>query len=286
MRLFKFLKSLTAKSTKPHSWDAEQADSSKAEDYLSLATDAKQAAEAAVKSGDFDEAWRLLHKVQYNYARYASVSRFTASQLLALDGSVREDLANVLRLEGRDDDALAEIIYWVASGSESVERHDQKLQAYLKRSSLDNVQLEDVKAFLSSVEVNPDFSVIRDKMTDWANGLGAETRCAQESVKPLSTEATETLSPNEDPVTSAHQLIRVLAEAEPLSQSELKRLWREQQEANKIDFVKIELMKPDAREEYIAELETEMTRRQNELENTPSARVWAKASDDRSNDLV
>ena len=237
MGLFKIFNLFSKRAVRSESPGTHQPDFSPEEDHRSLAAEAKRAAADAVESEDFDEAWRLLHLVKHHYALHAAESGFTASQLRTLDGSVHEDLANVLHLEGRDDEALIQIVYWVATSEKSISRHDRKISAYFKRCNFNNVQLDEVEAFVSSVKSNPDFRLIDHQVKKWSEGSGAPSDRTPASNSPTSPESSGKSSMSEDPgLAAARRVIQILSQTKPLSKSELATLRRRHEEASKIDW--------------------------------------------------
>ncbi|MGJ4728620.1 hypothetical protein [Luteimonas sp. SDU101] len=69
------------------------------EDYLGKAAEAGHNAKAAVKEHRFDDAWRFYAEQKSFYMQHAKAYEFTAARTLALDASVSEHLANILRME-------------------------------------------------------------------------------------------------------------------------------------------------------------------------------------------
>lgn len=136
-------------------------------DFLGKAADAKHDALTAVKAKQYAKAWRLFHEQKLNYMKHASRCNFTHLQTLALDGSVSEHLADVLRLEGKHTAALAHIVYWVASSSRKTKRQEQKLRAYFRRANLKNVEFQDLGQFMEGITENPDFRLVQDQMRRW-----------------------------------------------------------------------------------------------------------------------
>lgn len=137
------------------------------EDFLGFAAKAKHEALTAVRAKRYDDAWRLFHEQKLYYMKYAAKQHFTRLQTLALDGDVSEDLANVLRLEGKHSEALTHIIYWVASSSRKLKRHDSKLQAYFGRAKLQNAEFSELQRFIHHIRSNPEFAVIQSQVRRW-----------------------------------------------------------------------------------------------------------------------
>ncbi|WP_138725674.1 hypothetical protein [Pseudomonas lactis] len=137
-------------------------------DYLGPAAEAKRAGKAAVKAGRHDDAWGHFHDQKSLYMQHANRSGFTPSQVLALDSTVHVDLANILRLEKRDHEALAHILYVViAQGARASKQDEQKLVTYFKRCKLQNTDVADVKRFASSKIACPDFLSAQSKAKEW-----------------------------------------------------------------------------------------------------------------------
>lgn len=137
-------------------------------DFLGKAAEAGHKAKDAVKAKKYDEAWGLYHKQKELYMKHANRSGFTPMQVLALDASVHENLANILRLEGKHKDALANIVYWVIAGSERpIKRHKQKLQAYFNRCDFKNTSLEDAEKTLATISELPQYTLARSIVSGW-----------------------------------------------------------------------------------------------------------------------
>ncbi|GMU46360.1 MAG: hypothetical protein AMXMBFR26_11420 [Porticoccaceae bacterium] len=135
-------------------------------DYLGQAAEAGSKAGAAVKSGKFDEAWELYHKQKELYMKHAVRSEFTPAQVLALDGSVHEDLANILRLENKHGDALCHFIYSLVTSPKITKSQEKKLPAYVNRAKLKNGTLADVEAFIRDKR-SCDFRSVQLRVAAW-----------------------------------------------------------------------------------------------------------------------
>ena len=85
--------------------------------FLGDAAEFKQQGVLSVKNKEYSKAWEAFHKQKHCFMKHADEHNFTAQQTLALDASVGENLANILRLEGKHVDALVHIIYWVSTSS-------------------------------------------------------------------------------------------------------------------------------------------------------------------------
>lgn len=140
----------------------------KSEDHLGRAAEVKHAAYAAERAGDLDAAWRLHHERRQHYLKHAYRQRFTKTQTLALDADVAEDLANILRKEGRHLDAFVEILYWVTAQRRSpIKRHATKLQAYFKRSGISSISIDDVTSFVSGANT-VSYQSVRRAVATWS----------------------------------------------------------------------------------------------------------------------
>jgi hypothetical protein len=137
-------------------------------DYLGKAAEAGHKAQAAVKAKEFDKAWGLFHEQKSFYMQHANRSGFTKGQVLALDSQVHEDLANILRIENKNDDALVHILYWViANNDKPIKRHQQKLSAYFNRCKFGNTSIEEAINFSASNIANPDYVTAQSKVAEW-----------------------------------------------------------------------------------------------------------------------
>lgn len=138
------------------------------EDHLGRAATAKHAAYFAERAGDLDTAWRLHHERRTHYLRHANQQGFSKAQTLALDAEVSEDLANILRKEGRHLDAFIEILYWTtAQRKRPTKRHSSKLRTYFERSDISSVSLEEVTAFVSGAR-SVSYQSIRSAVSAWS----------------------------------------------------------------------------------------------------------------------
>lgn len=137
-------------------------------DYLARAAQAKHEAKAAVKNKNFDLAWRNFHIQKDNYLKHATKCSFTLRQTLALDACVHEEMANVLRMEGRHFQAFTDILYWVIAQSERTKkRHHTKLKAYFNRCKFTKIEFEDVEKFTQLYHKSPDFFTASNMVQEW-----------------------------------------------------------------------------------------------------------------------
>ncbi len=133
-------------------------------DFLGDAAEFKRQGMLAIKSKEYNEAWELFHKQKECYMKHSDEHSFTAQQTSALDASVSENLANILRLEGKHIDALIHIIYWVSTSSKVTKTQDKKLIAYFNRAKLNGVEASQVEKFIGT---SPNFQQIKTKLSEW-----------------------------------------------------------------------------------------------------------------------
>lgn len=106
------------------------------EDYLSSAAHEKQLAKDAIKGKRFDDAWRHLGNQKAYYLQHASKMRFTRLDTLVIEASPHEDMANILRIEGKHKQALSHIAYVYAAnyhGKRPLVTLEKKLETYFNR---------------------------------------------------------------------------------------------------------------------------------------------------------
>lgn len=137
------------------------------EDYLGQAAVLGQQSRAATKAGEYDRAWGLLHEQKSLYMKHASRCNWKAEDVLNLDGSVSQPLANILRLEGNHGQALVHILYWIITARNPIKGHDQKLKAYFDRCKFEGVSLDEAKQFIAQSKGQPDFAAIQSEIGKW-----------------------------------------------------------------------------------------------------------------------
>lgn len=169
MRFFSIFKSKKPKVDSEFQDYAEKVMSEFQEkNFLGKAAEAGQKAKAAVKSKKYDEAWSLYHEQKSFYMQHANQSGFTAKQALALDASVHEEMANILRLENKHKDALVDIVYWVMAGAEQpIKRHQQKLQSYFNRCKFKNTTLSEAFRTIDAQTKLPEFTLAKSLVYEW-----------------------------------------------------------------------------------------------------------------------
>lgn len=140
------------------------------EDFLGVAAQVGLKAKKAMKLKNFDEAWGLFQEQKFLYMKHANQAGFSAKQALALDSKVHEDMANILRQEGKHNDALVHIVYWVLAGSEQPKkRHDQKLQTYFNRCKSQKISFETAKENMNKLKKPVNFLDAKSIVSDWVD---------------------------------------------------------------------------------------------------------------------
>ncbi|MCE1270926.1 MAG: hypothetical protein LWW88_05095 [Acinetobacter sp.] len=132
-------------------------------DFLGDAAIKKKLGKQAIKDKKFDDAWRFFHEQKSLYLKHASRSGFDALSTLVIDASVHEDLANILRLEGKYRAALTNISY-VYKTSIAANRPITTLEKKLKSYFIKVYDINDFvrfKSLLKSLK-DSDFISVRD----------------------------------------------------------------------------------------------------------------------------
>lgn len=141
------------------------------EDHLGKAAIAKHAAKAAIKEKRFNDAWRLLHEQQEHWLSHANRARFSKAQTLSLLSSINEDFANIHRLESRHDDALAHIIYALATDRKPTQALQKKLGAYFKRCKFDSAYtVERAELGVKMLKKEPDLRMAQEFVSSLRDG--------------------------------------------------------------------------------------------------------------------
>jgi HSP90 family molecular chaperone len=137
-------------------------------DYLGKAADAGRKAKDAIKERKYDEAWKLYHQQKELYWKFASQYGHSPTQLLALDATVHEDLANILRLESKHTEAFVNILYWVMNdGGRRTKRQTTKLRAYFNRCKFKNLTLKEVEDYIGVNSYGTELTDARAIVMDW-----------------------------------------------------------------------------------------------------------------------
>ena len=155
------------KTNKPYKKIVVDINFPKHEDYLGKAADAKINALQSVKEGKYDKAWGLFQNQKKYYIQHALECKFTEHQMLALEVSVDEHLANILRLEGNHGGAFLSIMRWVVFSGKTTKAQEKKLSAYFNRVKLKNTTIEEVRKFIDSVQGKCEYKDIEDQVQKW-----------------------------------------------------------------------------------------------------------------------
>lgn len=126
--------------------------------HLGEAAVARGEALQAIRDGEHDKAWGLLHDVKSHYLQHATRHGWAVRQALALDASVHKHLANILRKEGKHEQAFVHILYWLGAPEGDLNKSESaKFRAYFNRCKLAPVTLEQAHDVLNDVKSNPSF---------------------------------------------------------------------------------------------------------------------------------
>ncbi|GAB2947574.1 hypothetical protein [Aquaspirillum soli] len=135
---------------------------------LVKAAEVGREAKIAVNENRYDDAWKLYHDQKDFYMQHANRYGHTVRQALALDSTIHENLANILRLEGKHFDALIHIVYWVLAGADRpIKSHQKKLQSYFNRCKFKNITLIEAKQTLSEQNALPEFTLAQSIVNQW-----------------------------------------------------------------------------------------------------------------------
>lgn len=132
-------------------------------DFLGKAANEKDLAKTAIKEKRFDDAWGHLNNQKGYYLRHANRMGFSKTDTLVIDSSPHEDMANILRLEGKHAGALSNISYTyktIYSAKRPIITLEKKLEAYYNRA----YKKQSFDRFLSLLQAlpNSDFVSVRD----------------------------------------------------------------------------------------------------------------------------
>lgn len=137
--------------------------------HLGRAAATRDKAREAEVAENYDAAWGFYQEQKSEYLQHAQKNKFTALQALALDASVSEALANILRLEGKHADALAHILYWVSTSARPTKNQEKKLNAYFKRCQFSGVSESDMRTALQSLRRDPQFPKVSRVVATWCS---------------------------------------------------------------------------------------------------------------------
>ena len=127
-------------------------------DFLWLDKICRDAAKEAAGNQKFDLAWKYWHEAM----------SFVHKQNPHAHGIYHDELANILRKEGRHKQALGHIIYWVACGRDRpLKSHESKFRAYFNRLKFSYMTLSEAEAFVESLKGPPDLRAIFQAVESW-----------------------------------------------------------------------------------------------------------------------
>lgn len=137
-------------------------------DCLGRAAVLKKKATVAVKEKEFDIAWWIYNTVQALYLEHATKRKFDNKAVIGIDSSISREMANVLRLEGKHQQALVHILYWqLGEARPQVKRDIKKLKAYYNRSKLTLISFDQMIEWMDSYQGLANYSTIQAKVAGW-----------------------------------------------------------------------------------------------------------------------
>lgn len=137
------------------------------DNHLGKAAEFKKAAKAAIKERRLDDAWGLLHQQKSEWLAHGQKQGFDERGIIALDGSASEDLANILRIEGKHDQALTHLMYAACSSKTMTKAIQNKLQSYFKRCKFEGMSEADFNRAVKAFRSQPDFRGIQEVVNGW-----------------------------------------------------------------------------------------------------------------------
>ncbi|WP_417666987.1 hypothetical protein [Pseudidiomarina sp.] len=142
---------------------------SKSKNLLSRAKEAKQCALEALEEGNHDEAWRKFHEQKRLFAQLGIENGSKILESLALDSSVHEHLAKVLRVESKHEQALMNITYFLlASGKRDPKLIANILAPYIENSESVTVELSEAVDDICSYDKVPDIKAAQQIISAWS----------------------------------------------------------------------------------------------------------------------
>lgn len=147
------------------------ADSFKRNDHLGRAASLAAKAVFFEVAGDFDAAWACFEKQKGEYLLHSERMQFDRSQTLALVASVFKSSADLLRKEGRHQEALRHYLYFLAHSGKGASSHMKRLPAFLKRAEIGKASYAGAADCIEESAKSDGFSVI-DRFIVNATGAG------------------------------------------------------------------------------------------------------------------
>jgi hypothetical protein len=139
-------------------------------DCLGRAAVLKKKATVAVKEKEFDIAWWIYNNVKALYLEHAAKCKFDNKAVIGIDSGTSREMANVLRLEGKHQQALVHVLYWQLGESRpQVKRDVKKLKAYYNRSKLAAISFDQMIEWMDSYQGLANYSTIQAKVGFWTS---------------------------------------------------------------------------------------------------------------------
>ncbi len=139
--------------------------------HLGKAAVARDRAKESIQRKNYDHAWEQLHVQQSEFLQHAAKHHFTKRQTLALVASVHREMARVLRLEGKHDQALTHMLYVAATSMEISNPLRTKLVAHFKRCRFQDDYTDDQAELAARLlRKAPDIRAAQTQVSRWRNG--------------------------------------------------------------------------------------------------------------------
>ena len=136
-------------------------------DYLGKAAKLGRQIAAAIKAGQHDQAWRLLHEKQELYTKHAQQFNFSKLDTLTILTGIQGGFAQILKKEGKHPQALIHVIYMVASDRRRLKKHHNSLRVHFNRCKFKNSTIDDMYAYSERIWSKPDFQDVRRQVSEW-----------------------------------------------------------------------------------------------------------------------
>lgn len=174
--LFKLFRKTAGPTLKASAFVSLSEPESEYKDHLGAAVEARKLAEQYIRESNYNEAWRYLCIAKDEFVNHAGKNNFTFDQLIALDATIAELMADVLRREGRHIPALVHIVYWVIAGArvnKRIKRHGDKFKAYFGRCNLKDISLAEAWLDVQSVGEGHAYTVAEELVKQWSGFEGS-----------------------------------------------------------------------------------------------------------------
>ena len=142
--------------------------SPKRSDCLGRAAVYGKKASTAVKEKEFDLAWWIYHQIKALHFEHANKFNFAQEHIIGMDSGISKSFGNILRLEGKHQQALVHILYWqLGETRPNVKRNVKKIRAYYNRSKISSITFEDLIEWMDSWNGLADYAAIQNQVSDW-----------------------------------------------------------------------------------------------------------------------